>query len=328
MNRFLGENSALASFGYAPDEAESRAADRMLLEADACIWREAPPRWPEKPIERASFGMQYVWDRSNAARRYFQDDMIGPTSTLALGHGALGHVHGRGFAIPAGGVQDYIDALREGAMPRMVHAPVDARFEMAFFATEQACRGDLSPARFARMFGVRLEDAFGRELRFLLAERLLAVRGKALAKPPRPDFQSAHLLAFLLRDVEALQAGLAALQSVDAGASAPEGPPRVGAHELTRLLETDPEAAREVHLEVGRGLDAATATQLATAGKRGWRIEVHGEQRRPLREYAYLGELPPSMLWTRLAIRAAQSARGEQRLVVPEPAASSAPVDR
>ena len=69
-------------------------------------------------------------------------------------------------------------------------------------------------------------------------------------------------------------------------------------------------------MDVGSGLDAAAATELATerqaSGRR--RLEIVDDGRRPVSQYAGVGvELPPSMLWVRLAVRAAQAGRGEQR---------------
>lgn len=320
VNRFLGENSALAAFGYGPNENENRRADAMLFDADAIVRRRAPPRWPEHPLARASFGTQYVWDRSSDARRYFQDDMIGPVSTLALGHGALGHLHARGFTIPAGAIGDYVSSIEQGRAPGMLQAPVDERFEMAFFAMEQACRGRLGRQEFERMFGTSLDAAFGGEIEFLIREGLLVARGSEIAKPDDPEFQSAHLLAFLIRDAEDLAEPVAAL--ADAGEvysrSASSGWLRLRTHDdVEELVRRYDGGDRELLVDVGTGLDGETATALASAASRGgWKIHVQGDRTLPLKEYAHLRELPPSMLWVRIAVRASQSARGEQRIAL------------
>ena len=324
VNRFLGENSPLARFGYAPDDAENRRADRMLLRADAVIRERSPPRFPEDPLRRPGFGTQYGWDRPADARRYFQDDMIGPVSTLALGHGALGHVHGRHFSVAAGSVAGYVASLARGAPPDMLVAPVDDRFEMAFFAADRACRGDLSIRAFQRIFRQDLRVAFARELGFLLGRGLLTAQGDRIAKPPNPAFQVTHLLAFLLRDGPALAAAVAALGGAAAVAPAPPldaAPATLLARhaDVEALLARHADAgARALAIDVGDGLDGETATRLAAAGARlGLAVEVRGSDRRALAQYgAVRAELPLSMLWVRIAIRASQASRGEQRLAV------------
>lgn len=328
VNRFLGEASPLAAFGYGPGPDENRRADAMLMAADARIRETSPPRWPEAPLARPGFGTQYVWDRSDAARPYFQDDMIGPVSTLGLGHGALGHVHGRGFSVPAGTIAEYTSKLARGEPPDMLVCPVDERFEEAFFAAEQACRGQLSRAAFARVFGEDIAAAFPRELEFLLRTGLLVMRGDRVVKPPRLDFQVTHLLAFLLRDSRELLGQVRALEGARLGR---ETEP-IDAVSLARgddvgaLVERYAgEGARVLHIDVGAGLDGDTATRLAAlATKKGLAVEVRGDDRRALREYEFVPEeVPPSMLWVRIAIRAAQAARGEQRIVVAREKASS-----
>ena len=251
VNRFLGERSALAASGHAPDEQAARRADAMLLAADAIIHATAPPRWPPGPLPRPGFGTQYVWDRSPAARRYFQADMIGPVSTLAIGPGALGHIFGRCFSVTSGSIPDYFARLGRGALPDVLASAIDERFEMAFYAAEQAGRGELSAAGFARIFGRELGAAFPEEIGFLLRQGYLVWRGDRLCKPPRPDFQTLHLLVILLHDARSLTA---------------------------RLQE----------------LPAAGLPVLAP----------------PRDDQLVLDELPLSMLWSQLAVRASQASRG------------------
>ena len=55
----------------------------------------------------------------------------------------------------------------------------------------------------------------------------------------------------------------------------------------------------------------------ALEGRRNLRVLVRGSARRETDQYARLDEeFPPSMLWVRVAIRASQSARGEQRFAL------------
>ena len=325
VNRFLGEGSALSKHGYAPTEEESRRADAMLLAADAMIREAAKPRWPEEPLRRAGFGTQYVWDRTEAARRYFQDDMIGPVSTLAIGHGALGHVYGYGFTVPAGTIADYQARLERGEPPDMLVCRVDERFEMAFFVADQAARGCLSRDVFARVFGRELESVFPQEIDYLRRTGLLVEGTDTLRKPPRLDFQAAHLLAFLRRtgpelavEVRALEkATLTGEDAAEQGASLPSEIASSNDADVEVMVSRIPLETKAITLDVGGGLDGETATKLAEAGaRRGLAIHVRGDDRRPLREYAHVPvEVPPSMLWVRIAIRAAQASRGEQRLL-------------
>lgn len=310
VNRFLGENSALARFGLGATEGEKRRVDAMLLEADAVIREHAPPRWPEEPLTRAGFGSQYVWERANGARRYFQDDMIGPVSTLAFGHGALGHLHGHHFSTPAGTIDTWVSSLARGEPPPMLAAPTPPRFEMAFFAAEHACRGDLTRRAFADVFRRDLLAVFGPELRFLAARGLLARRGDALVKRPNTHFQVTHLLAFLLRDEATLTAQRNSLETPSPEASE-RNPHPANADALEGLEHLDTLA-----LDVGDGLDSDAATRLAELSeRRRLPVLIRGSARRETAQYERLDEeLPPSMLWVRIAIRASQASRGEQRL--------------
>jgi coproporphyrinogen III oxidase-like Fe-S oxidoreductase len=321
VNRFLGENSLLARFGFGPDDEENRRVDAMLLRADATIRERSRPRWPEEPLETPGFGTQYVWDRSSSARPYFQDDMIGPVSTLAIGHGALGHVYASHFSVTAGAQADYVASLARGEPPGMQACALDERFEMTFFAAEQACRGSLSLKTFQQVFRRPFDDAFERELRFLIQQGLLRVDGDRVSKPPRLDFQMAHLLAFLLLDAPALAGQIRVLDTRpiehDSGAVEPvrlRGPADVDA-----LLERESDPAGMLRIDVGQGLDGESTTRLALAAAagKGPALEVRDDGRRPLRQYESLRtEMPPSMLWVRIAIRAAQAGRGEQRLAI------------
>lgn len=316
VNRFLGENSALAAHGYGPDEAYTRRVDEMLLSADRIIRTVHPPRWPAEPLATAGFGTQYVWDRSETARPYFQDDMMGPVSTLAFGHGALGHLFGRHFSVPAGTIEEFVDALEQGRPPRMAACPVDERFEMAIYVADRACRGDLGEETFERVFGRRLDEAMP-DVGALAAMGLLVRQGGTVRKVPSPSFQVMELLAFLLHDVRSLAAQVKALSSATLAQS--EGPalPIDAGVDLEPLLSEAREGRLDV--DVGRGLDADKATALAgLAARKKVGLRVVGDERRALAEYGQVREeLPPSLLWTRIAVRAAQAGRGEQRLLKP-----------
>lgn len=220
VNRFLAENSPLARMGYGPNEADNRLADRMLLDADALIRSHTMPRWPARPLELPGFGTQYVWDRSDKARTYFQDDMIGPASTLALGHGALGHIHGQCFSVAAGSHLDFVAQLSNDKPADTLTSDVSTRFEMAFYAADRACRGDLSFSRFTQIFREDARTVFGRELAFLTQVGLLRIDGDKLSKPPNMLFQVTHLLAFLLKRSDQLMRDLEHLSL-----GAPSSPP-------------------------------------------------------------------------------------------------------
>jgi coproporphyrinogen III oxidase-like Fe-S oxidoreductase len=254
VNRFLAENSPLAESGYAAREEGIAECDRMLVEADRIIHEARPPRWPDRPLAAAGYGTQYVWDRTDKARSYFQQDMIGPASTLALGHGAMGHLPGRFYSVAAGDVRDYTAALESGRLPPMLVSPVTMRFEKAFFVVDRTCRGALAPREFASVFGEDARAPFGRELAFLVARGLLHQTNGRLSKPPRREFQATELLAFLVLDNAA----------------------------LTNALE---------------------------------RLDAVAPQHEPaLRDYRLIAEeLPPSLLWCRMAIRASRAARGISR---------------
>ena len=319
VNRFLGEGSLLSSHGYAPTDAENKLADAMLLAADAMIREASPPRWPEEPLSRPGFGTQYVWDRSDSARGYFQEDMIGPVSTLAIGHGALGHVYGQGFSVPAGTIADYESRLGRGEPPDMLVCPTDERFEMAFFVADQAARGRLTRGLFSRIFKRDLGSVFREEVEFLIKASLLVEEGDALRKPARLDFQTAHLLAFLLRNGPSLAVEVRALEKATLEEE--------GSREVTiPLSEGDgPEAffdripaeTKAITIDVGSGVSGDLATRIAgLASEKGVRVTARGSAHRAIAEYSHVAEeVPPSMLWVRIAIRAAQASRGEQRLL-------------
>lgn len=262
VNRFLGENSPLAREGRSPLEADDRIADRMLLSADAIVRETRPPRWPDRPLETPGFGTQYVWDRSDRARPYFQQDMIGPTSTLALGHGALGHVHGRHFSVAAGELHDWVDALERDRAPTMLAAPIDPRFEMAFDLSDRLCRGPTSMRDVTRVFHADPRRVFGPELAHLVARGLLIDDGDAMRKRPDRSFQVTHLLSFLL----------------------------FSCRELRAMRRSIPDGA------------------------------VKSAE---IRQYESIGaELPPSLLWCRIAIRASVSAKGAAPIAIKRPDSS------
>lgn len=89
-----------------------------------------------------------------------------------------------------------------------------------------------------------------------------------------------------------------------------------GASPEAVLDQISPET-KAITLDVGSGVDGETATRIAEiSAKKKLSITVRGDDRRALREYAHVPEeVPPSMIWVRIAIRAAQASRGEQRLL-------------
>jgi hypothetical protein len=152
-----------------------------------------------------------------------------------------------------------VAALASGRPPAMLESPVSTRFEMAFYAADRACRGDLSFPRFAKIFGDDARVVFGRELAFLAHEGVLRIQGEHVSKPPSRAFQVTHLLAFLLKNEGELARDL---ERLDQSASPPEPLDVVAQYEAVRA------------------------------------------------------ELPPSLLWCRIAMRAAQATRKVQRLAV------------
>jgi oxygen-independent coproporphyrinogen-3 oxidase len=248
VNRFLIENSPLERDGQPADPAHEKTIDAMLMRADAAIREARPPRWPDRPLDAPGFGTQYVWDRSDRARAYFQQDMIGAASTLGLGHGALSHLHGRFFSIGAGSIDDWVRDLERGAPPPTLAAAITPRFEMAFELADRACRGRASLRELSRLFRADVHRVVGDEIDFLVARGLLRAEGDVLSKPPDRDFQVTHLLAFLLFSADELRA-----------------------------------------------------------------LPAGGEKSAALRQYDLVrAELPPSLLWCRIAIRAAISARSSR----------------
>ncbi len=281
----------------------------------------------QAPIIKPQFVVGNV--KSSALEDILQDDMIGPVSTLAFGHGALGHLYGRHFSIPAGGLDAYVEALRAGDLPAMLGAPVGGRFERAFFVAEQACRGTLTAEAYQRVFGHELAAAFGGELAFLSREGLLSQDGERFSKPPSPRFQLTHLLAFLLWDARALAVQLAAIDSADPSEASVATPSTVASlrsrADVDAIGALDFEDDAPLWVDVGEGIDGATATALrALVRTKRRRLHVHGEPSRDARQFGALAEeITPSVLWTRLAVRASQAAQGAQRLAASRTARSA-----
>jgi coproporphyrinogen III oxidase-like Fe-S oxidoreductase len=191
VNRFLVEKSALGAQGHAPDTG---LCDEMLLAADRRI-REASPVALGPKLTVPGYGTQYNFVRDDVG--YFQQDMIGPTTIVALGHGGLGHLYAGYFYTAAGTPDDWVRARQAGREPELLAARVSLRFEQAFFVADRATRGELYEHDFARAFGQALGDVFAAELAFLGEAGLLERRGERWVKPARRDFQVTHLLALL-----------------------------------------------------------------------------------------------------------------------------------
>ena len=250
------------------------------------------------------YGAQYVWDTTGRAPTYAQDDMLGPTSVLALGHGGMGHLHGGAFTTAAGRPEDYISALNENRVPDALAWSPPPRFDPAFYVTDRACRGALSERSFAAVFGHSLAQAFGPELAFLRANGLLEHLGDRWSKPAGRGFNALHLLAFLLGD-----ASHGALPPPPSAALATTLEVTGTAADVARLTELAAAKPRAVRLTVAQGTDAASARELLrTASSQ--RIPIELTPRTDASQYdAIDAEFPPSLIWCRLAMRAAESAR-------------------
>lgn len=319
VNRYLAESSPLAAYGYVPDAEEDARTSSMLLEADRVVRSTRPPTLPSEPLAHAGFGTQYVWDRSGQARAYFQSDMIGPSSVLTLGHGVLGHVHGGTYYTSGASLERWMDVLLAGDAPPVRVRPLGMRFERAFFLTDRMSRGALDPAEYRGVFGHDAGRAFGPELAFLAARGLVdeASPGR-WRKRPSLAFQALHLLAFLVDP----GAGIAESEEPDslvlaaAGDTAAAARSRIVVSELHAALDglraLPRRPAGMLELEVTRALRAEEASALREAAERtGWTIAViRPDDDAVLRQYGAVGaEVPPSVLWCRIAMAAATAAR-------------------
>lgn len=198
INRFMVESSPLAACGYAPAAADTEYTDRLMLAADRVVHAGRKPRSPRQRLREAGYGTTYVWKLGQAARGLLEEDTTGIVATLALGHGALSHVHGEHFAVSAGTLDDYLQGWEKGERPDHLAAPVNGRFERAYYATEAMERGRLEPVIFRSLFGEELDSVFGEELEFLRRAGLARLDRGRWRKPASRSFQPLHLLAFLL----------------------------------------------------------------------------------------------------------------------------------
>ena len=315
VNRYLAESSPLAAYGYVADADEHQRASEMLLAADRVIREARRPTFPREPLTSAGFGTQYVWDERGDARAYFQADMIGPASVLTLGHGVLGHLHGGGFYTSDTSLERWTDLLLAGDPPPVRAYAAGMRFERAFYLVDRVCRGTFEPAAFRRVFSLDAQRAFGPELALLERRGLLVREGEgAWHKPPSLTFQAAHLLAFLVLDgADATEVAPRATAASEPAALCLD----VGdvADAVARLRSLERGARGVVRLRVGRALRADEATALRDAAERtGWGVEVERSDRdASLRQYGAIGaELPPSVLWCRIAMTAARAARDSE----------------
>jgi coproporphyrinogen III oxidase-like Fe-S oxidoreductase len=265
VNRYLVEGSPLGAYGYTPERADVDLASRMLARADELVRAHKPPAYPPPSPERPAWGVQYSWANEAERKSYSQQDMIDPGSVLAIGHGGMGRVHAGYHYIVDRDVEGYTRAVLNGESPDVLVCKSDARFEMAFFVTDRACRTGVTDADFVRVFRARLSDVFGPELEYLLSEGLLSMGTAGYWKPKRKDFDAACFVAFL----------------ADRKASNPG--------QKFQISPTNAIQATERLRRPGNVLPADEA-----------RID----------EYAEVdAELPPQLLWCRLAMRAARAAR-------------------
>ncbi len=298
VNRFLAEGSPLGAFGAASDPAglEHEQVGRMLVDADRLIRRSKPPTFPGEPVERPSFGTQYVWDATGGARRYFQEDMIGPASTLAVGHGGMSHLHGGAYAIAGAPLREWIAATSRDEAPPVLAWDASLRFEQAFFVADRAARGQLDADEFERVFGAKLSQVFGAELAALSANALVRVTGDRLAAT---GASATELLCYLS----------------DAELDAPKPPPvgdRVSIKATPEIADRLAELARDgaIDLDVSGGVSTADAQRLIdTVERLALDVRPVGSAEPVARQYQRIGELPPSVVWCRLAIRAIAALR-------------------
>jgi hypothetical protein len=266
VNRYLVEGSALGAVGYTPERADIELASRMLARADELVRTKRPPAHPPRSPEPPMWGVQYAYAAEAERNEYSQQDMIDPGSVIAIGHGGMGRVFAGYHYIADRDVESYTRAVLAGDAPDVLVTKSDARFEMAYFVVDRACRSGVSDADFAPVFRRKLDEVFGRELGFLAGEGLVRNDGGSYWKPRRRDFDAACFVAFL-----------ADRRGETPPQISPISPPTGALEAAERLRRPGPVLSN----------DAA-------------RID----------EYAAVNaELPPALLWCRLAMRAARAAR-------------------
>lgn len=196
VNRFMAENSHFARFGYAPSREDSERVSSWLLEADALVRAGGNVLVPDQPLRRGGYGAQYVLE-AVTEKRYFQEDMNGPTSVLALGVGGLSHLHGVGFAIAAGERSDYVEAVGVGSPPEMLVAPVDGSYEQAAFIARGTTLLGFDERDFERVFGKGLPQPTRAKLNYLVRQDLMALDGSRWRLNQARRFDYMDVLAFL-----------------------------------------------------------------------------------------------------------------------------------
>jgi len=313
VNRYLAESSPLAAYGYVPTLEEQHTVDAMLLAADERIFALRPPTLPKERLRTAGYGTQYVWDPTMTARGYFQSDMIGPASVLTLGHGVLGHQHGGSYYTSGSSLDGWIDGWLADKPPPPLIRPLSMRYERAFFAVDRLCRGRLSEHDFEVMFHAPLESFFGDEFG-CLREAGIATRsdGGLWSRCKGARASAAHLLAFLL-DPAPLES------ESDLPSTAPHRGPVIEVDVLDTAIAAIAALPRPsatppsiLTLDLRRALAASEASELRTAAERsGFTIQVvRSDRDAALGQYRSIeAELPPSVLWCRIAMAAARASR-------------------
>ncbi len=312
VNRYLAESSPLAAYGYVPTLEEQRDVDAMLLAADERVFALRPPTLPRERLRAAGYGTQYVWDPKGSARAYFQSDMIGPASVLTLGHGVLGHQHGGSYYTSGASLDGWIDGWLAGRPPAPLIRPLSMRYERAFYVVDRLCRGTLSASEFERLFHTSLEAAFGAELACLERSNLAERHDGAWIRSDGASVSAAHLLGFFMEPTTH---------------DGPDGPtpsaPSAAAHvevdsvddaiaAIAALARPTGSPAPVLALSIRRTLTAAEASRLRVAAERsGFVIEIARSDRdAALAQYRSIeAELPPSVLWCRIAMAAARASR-------------------
>jgi hypothetical protein len=311
VNRYLAESSPLAAYGYVPTLEEQRNVDAMLLAADERVFTLRPPTLPRERLRTAGYGTQYVWDTTEKARAYFQSDMIGPASVLTLGHGVLGHQHGGSYYTSGGSLDAWIDGWLADRPPPPLIRPLSMRYERAFYLVDRLCRGRLAEREFEALFHTSLDASFGAELACLLEAGIATRIEGGWARKGQARASAAHLLAFLLEPA-ASDAEYAAPRSPSQGTGARVEVDVVADAIVAIAALPRPSAHAILTLSLSRSLAADEASRLRAAAERsGFAIEIARSDRdAALGQYRSIeAELPPSVLWCRIAMAAARASR-------------------
>lgn len=309
VNRYLAESSPLAAYGYVPTLNEQRTVDAMLMAADERVFSLRPPTLPRERLRTPGYGTQYVW--ATAARPYFQSDMIGPGSVLTLGHGVLGHQHGGSYYTSGASLDDWIEGWLADRPPTPLVRPLSMRYERAFYIVDRLCRGRLDGRDFEARFFTSLAATFGGELQALVEAGVALRSGDALWARTERTLSAAQLLAFLLDPVGASTGPAKDDRSASTGARVEVGDLDAALRSIA-ALPRPAGAAPSLTLALSRALSGDEASRLRVAAERtGYTVAIERSDRdAALGQYRSIeAELPPSVLWCRIAMAAARASR-------------------